>query len=171
MIIIDPAANISAHAIIEDSKKGTEIRIGGGGYIDVFVLIRPVGGIGDIRIGERCYINCGTVIYSGNGITLGNDVLIGPNCTLSGSNHEYRKSYETVYDQRFAPSKGGIIIEDDVWIGSNCSILDGAILRKGAIIGANSLVNKEVPPNAICYGSPAKVVGFRQGDEEAAKYV
>lgn len=161
MLIIDPTANVSPHAIIEDSKIGSNVIIGGGCMIDAFVLIRPVGGTGDIRIGERCYINCGSVLYSGNGISIGNDVLIAPNCTLSASNHEFRRKDLTIYNQRFAAGKGGVVIEDDVWIGSNCSILDGATIRKGAVIGANSLVNKEIPPYAICYGSPAKVVGYR----------
>ena len=162
MTKIDENVKIHPTAIIEESIKNTNIFIGAGSFIDAFVLLRPVGGAGDIRIGERCYIICGVVMYFGNGITLGNDVLIAPNCTLSGSNHEFNDMSKTVYDQRFAPSKGGIIIEDDVWIGSNCSILDGAVIRKGAIIGANSLVNKEIPAYAVCYGSPAQVVGYRQ---------
>lgn len=162
MLNIAISAKISPHAIIEDSIKGSKIIIGENCFIDAFVLIRPVAGEGDVVIGQRCYINCSTVLYSGNGITIGNDVLIAPNCTLTGSNHEFRQKNRTVYDQRFAPSKGGIVIEDDVWIGSNCSILDGAIIRKGAVIGANSLVNKEIPRNAVCYGNPAKIITYRE---------
>jgi acetyltransferase-like isoleucine patch superfamily enzyme len=64
--------------------------------------------------------------------------------------------------QRFKESKGGIIIEDDVWIGANCAILDGSIIRKGAVIGANSLVYGEMPEYSVCVGSPARKIGERK---------
>lgn len=54
------------------------------------------------------------------------------------------------------------MIEDDVWIGSNSAILDGAIIRKGCVIGSNSLVNSEIPPYSVCYGTPAKIVDERK---------
>ena len=59
------------------------------------------------------------------------------------------------------PSKGGIVIEDDVWIGANCTILDGATLRKGCIIGAGSLVRGEVPEYSIQTGNPLRRIGTR----------
>ena len=69
---------------------------------------------------------------------------------------------KTVYDQHFKPSRGGIIIEDDVWIGANTVISDGAVLRKGAIIGACSFVNKEVESYGIYAGNPLKKIGQRK---------
>ena len=59
------------------------------------------------------------------------------------------------------PSRGGIIIEDDVWIGANVVVLDGAILRRGSVVGAGSVVREELPPYSINVGSPTRVVGFR----------
>jgi acetyltransferase-like isoleucine patch superfamily enzyme len=59
------------------------------------------------------------------------------------------------------PSRGGILVEDDVWIGANCVILDGAVLRRGCVVGANSLVNGELAPYSINYGSPARFVRWR----------
>ncbi|MBU3655639.1 MAG: acyltransferase, partial [Alphaproteobacteria bacterium] len=52
-------------------------------------------------------------------------------------------------------------IEDDVWIGANCVLLDGAILRQGCVIGAGSIVRGEVPAYAIAHGQPAMVKGYR----------
>jgi acetyltransferase-like isoleucine patch superfamily enzyme len=93
---------------------------------------------------------------------MGNWVLIAANCTLSASNHEISSRDKTVYDQRFKPSRGGIIIEDDVWIGANTVISEGAILRKGAIIGACSFVNREVESYGIYAGNPLKKIGERK---------
>lgn len=161
MIIISPKAVISKMVDIEESIIGTRIIIDEGVHIDSFVKIKPVGGVGDVYIGKNSYINSCTVIYSGNGIKIGQDVLIAANCTLAPTNHEYKDKSKTIKIQRFKESKGGIIIEDDVWIGANCVILDGSIIRKGAVIGANSLVSGEIPEYSIYVGSPARKVGER----------
>jgi acetyltransferase-like isoleucine patch superfamily enzyme len=60
------------------------------------------------------------------------------------------------------PSRGGIIIEDDVWIGAGTVILDGAVLRIGCVVGAASLVRGELPAYSINFGNPAKTVGYRE---------
>lgn len=162
MHLISKNAKISPLCDLESSSKGSRLVIGEDGMVDAFVKIKFSGGLGDIIIGDNCYINSGTVIYSGHGIVMGNWVLIAANCTLSGSNHEFGAKDKTVYDQRFKPSRGGIIIEDDVWIGANTVISDGAILRKGAIIGACSFVNKEVDAYGIYAGNPLKKIGERK---------
>lgn len=154
-------SKISKLCSIEVSNKGTHTTIGANSIIDDFVKIKHVGGIGNIRIGENVYINSGTVLYSGNGITIGNHVLIGPNCSLVPVNHAFRDKNSLIINQGFEASKGGIIIEDDVWIGANVVILDGAIIRKGAVVGANSLVNSELEAYSISYDSPCKTVGYR----------
>ena len=66
-----------------------------------------------------------------------------------------------IYDQRFMPSRGGIVVEDDVWIGANCVILEGARLRKGCVIAAHSTVSGEIEPYSINVGSPARRSGYR----------
>ena len=60
-----------------------------------------------------------------------------------------------------ALSKGKIIVEDDVWIGMNAIILSGVKIGKGAVIGAGSVVSKDIPPYAIAVGNPCKVVKYR----------
>ncbi|SIO19364.1 Acetyltransferase (isoleucine patch superfamily) [Carnobacterium alterfunditum] len=64
-----------------------------------------------------------------------------------------------------AISKGEIIINDDVWIGTNSIILSGVRVGKGAVIGAGSIVTKDVPPYAIVGGNPAKIIKFRFSKE------
>lgn len=162
MISIADTAVVSTLADIEDSVRGTRIVIEDGVRIDSFVKIKPVGGVGDVRIGEHSHINSGCVIYSGNGVTIGAHVLIAANCTLAAVNHAFRDKGRTIIEQRFAPSRGGIIIEDDVWVGANTVLLDGAVLRHGCVVGANSLVNAELAPFSINVGSPVSCVGYRE---------
>ena len=114
-----------------------------------------------MTLGARSVINSGCVLYTGNGISIGADVLIAANCTLAPTNHEFRDPEKPIRDQGFMPSRGGIVIEDDVWIGANCVLLDGAVLRKGCIIAAGSVVRDERPALSISAGAPAKTVGWR----------
>jgi len=158
---ISKQAKISKLADIEDSTRGSVLFIEQGVHIDSFVKIKFTGGKDDIRIGKNSYINSGTVIYSGNGISIGENVLIAPNCTLAPTNHAIKRN-ANIIDQGFMESRGGIIIEDDVWIGANTVILDGAILRKGCLVGAHSLVNKELESYSINVGSPTKKIGYRE---------
>lgn len=160
-VILDPSATLSPLCDVEASVRGTKIVIGANSVIDSFVKIKPVGGSGDVRIGDRTIINSGCVLYTGNGIVIGNDVAIAANCTFAPVNHEYRERDKLIRDQRFRPGKGGIVIEDDVWIGAGCVLLDGAILRRGCVIGAMSLVRGEVPAYTIQAGNPLRQLGAR----------
>lgn len=150
---------------LDTSVRGSILRIGEASVVESFVRIKFSGGLGDVVIGNRCNINSGTVIYSGHGVRLGNNVLIAANCTLAASNHEYEDGERPIREQGLRPSKGGIIVEDDVWIASNCLILDGARIGKGAVIGAGSLVRGEVKPYTVMGGNPLKILGYRRGHE------
>ncbi len=160
-LIINSNAKVSKYADIEESVHGTKIEIKARAVIDSFVKIKPAGGSGDVIIGEGSYINAGCVLYTGNGITIGNDVLIAANCTLAPTNHEYASKDKKIVEQRFKPSKGGIIIEDDVWIGANCVILDGAYIEKGCVIAAGSVIRGRLEAYKIYAGSPLEIVGER----------
>jgi acetyltransferase-like isoleucine patch superfamily enzyme len=158
----DKNSKISKLASIEISKKNTKIVIGAFSVIDDFVKIKCVGGGGDIIIGKYVYINSGTVLYSGNGIEIGDNTLIGPNCSIIPVNHEFKNKKKLIREQGFQGTKNGVKIEDDVWFGANVVILDGAVIRKGSVIGANSLVNSETEAYSINFGSPSRLVGFRK---------
>lgn len=162
MIVISELAKVSPMADIEDSVRESRIVIEAGVVIDSFVKIKPAGGSGDVLIGKNSYINSGTVIYSGNGVRIGENVLIAANCTLAPVNHQYAARNKKISEQRFMPSRGGIIIEDDVWIGVGTVILDGAIIRKGCVIGALSLVRGELQEYGIYVGNPLVKTGERR---------
>ncbi|MDH1521737.1 MULTISPECIES: acyltransferase [Achromobacter] len=162
MIHIDPTARVSKLADIEDSTRGTRIAVGPRAVIDAFVKIKPAGGSGDVEIGPECVINSGCVLYTGNGIRMGARVAVAANCTFAPANHEFRRRDLPIREQGFRPSKGGIVIEDDVWIGANCVLLDGAILRQGCVIAAGSVVRGEIEAYSIQGGNPLKLLGRRE---------
>jgi virginiamycin A acetyltransferase len=161
MIEIDPTAMVSRLADIEDSVRGTKISIGAYSVLDSFVKVKPAGGCGDLTIGEHTVINSGCVLYTGNGIKIGDYVAIAANCTFAPTNHEFKDRNRRIRDQGHRPSKGGIVLEDDVWMGANCVILDGAVLGSGCVVGAGTLVRGHLDAYGIYGGNPMKKLGER----------
>ncbi len=158
---IDQSARVSSLADIEPSVQGTRFVVGPRTVIDSFVKFKPAGGSGEILIGSDCHLNSGCVLYSGNGITIGNSVSIAANCVFAPVDHEYADPERLIQEQGFRPSKGGIVIDDDVWLGAGCVVLDGARIGRGAVVGAMTLVRGEVPPYAVVAGNPMTVRGHR----------
>jgi len=162
VIEIHATARVSPHCDIEDSVRGSRIVVGARSVIDSFVKIKPTGGSGDLVIGSRSVVNSGCVLYTGNGIRIGNHVAIAANTTFAPVNHAYRDRARLIAEQGFLPSRGGIVVEDDVWIGANCVLLDGTVLRRGSVIGAGSLVRGEVAAYSVHAGNPLVRIGERQ---------
>jgi virginiamycin A acetyltransferase len=168
MLIISKTAKISKLADIEDSIKGSKIIIEDGVIIDSFAKIKPSGGVGDLIIGAGSVINTGVVIYTGNGVEIGKDTLIAANCVFSAATHEFRSKDSTIKEQRFIESsplfgsKSGIVIGDDVLIGANSVILEGARVGNGAVITAGSVIKGELEEYGIYAGNPLKCIGYRR---------
>lgn len=114
-----------------------------------------------IEIGDNVDIGIGTIIYSRNGVKIGSNTSIAGQCYIIDSNHG-TKAGELIRNQHMDTAEEGIIIGDDVWIAAQCSILKGAHINDHAVIGAQSLVNTEIPENAIAVGTPARVIKFRK---------
>ena len=145
-----------------------------------------------INIGERCMVNkCvlngkitigsnttingpGTEFYSIQyPITIGNFCSIARGTAVQEHNHDadcittYFIKYR-IFEEKYgidAISKGPVIIGNDVWIGTQSTILTGVTIGDGAIIAANSVVSKDIPPYAIVGGTPAKVLRYRFSEE------
>lgn len=162
MLVIAPTAKVSPLADIEDSVRGSKIVIEDGAVIDAFVKIKPAGGNGDVVIGRNSVINSGCVLYTGHGIKIGANVLVAANCTFAPTNHNYADANRPIREQGFLPSRGGIEIGDDVWIGANVVLLDGAKIGTGSVVGAASLVRDALPPYSISTGVPAAVRKWRK---------
>jgi acetyltransferase-like isoleucine patch superfamily enzyme len=113
-----------------------------------------------VTIGEYTQINPYTVIYGGQGVSIGNNVMIAPHCVIAAGNHDYK---QTEVPMRHAGSLGGpVIIEDDVWLGAHVTVTDGVRIGQGAVIAANAVVTKDVAPYTIVGGVPARLLGDRR---------
>lgn len=161
MLTVAPSARVSHLADIEDLHRGSRIVIEDDVVIDAFVKIKPAGGCGDLVIGRGSVINAGCVLYTGNGIRIGRNVLVAANCTFAPTNHAFADPGRPIREQGFQPSKGGICIGDDVWIGANTVLVDGARIGGGSVVGAASLVRGTLPGFCIAFGVPAEVRGWR----------
>ena len=112
-----------------------------------------------ISIGNNTTVNRNTNILAQ--VTIGSNVSIAPNVVIVGMNHVFSNLDDTIKSQ--GSTSKGIIIEDDVWIATNVSILDGITIGKGSVIAAGAVVNKDVPPYSVMAGLPAKVVKQMNG--------
>lgn len=165
-LVVDPTAHVSPDARILPSSRGSRIVIGPRTQIYEFVVIKAVGGSGDIIIGEECYINPHSTLYSGNGIRFGRLVLIGPGCMIVPTNHAIARLDMPIRQQGFMPSRGGVVIEDDVWVGANVTILDGSYIEAGAVIAAGSVVAGRVGARAVWGGNPCRFIRARDNQQE-----
>jgi acetyltransferase-like isoleucine patch superfamily enzyme len=112
-------------------------------------------GKGSIQIGDNGLIGVGTYINCGNEqLVIGNNVAIAPYCKIFTYSHHFSDEKPT----NECYKNGDVIIEDNVLVGSNSVILPGVRIGHNAVIGACSLVIKDVEPNTIVAGSPAKVI-------------
>jgi acetyltransferase-like isoleucine patch superfamily enzyme len=120
------------------------------------VVIWP--GRESVVVGENTGLNPYVVIYGR--VTLGKHNMIGPHVMIAGGNHSF-ESIDIPMKSQKGTSKG-IILEDDVWIGANSVVVDGVTIGQGAIVGANSVVTRDIAPYDIVAGNPAKKINNRR---------
>ena len=112
-----------------------------------------------IEVGSRTTIGYHSFIFASEKITIGDDCLIAPFVYIVDSNHQIRRNQLiNLQPNETAPIKIG----NGVWIASNVTILKGVTIGDGAVIAANSVVNRDVPAFEIYGGSPAKKIGERE---------
>lgn len=112
-----------------------------------------------ISIGKHVSFNVGVFISASNKIEIGDNCLIGAYTVFRDTNHGYANRSRPIRYQENV--KGEIFLGNDVWVGSNCTILKGAKIGEGSIIAAHSLVSKEIPPYEVWGGVPAKFLKVR----------
>lgn len=105
-------------------------------------------------IGKACFINHNAYFMDGGGITIGDHVFIGPNCGLYTANHPLNAEERNAGLEIALP----IRIGNNVWIGADVTILPGVSIGDNAVIGAKSLVTKDVPANTLAFGNPCKAI-------------
>lgn len=114
-----------------------------------------------IIIGDNVCVNYDCHIGAINNITIGDNVLIASKVFITDHFHGSTKCREDLLmppASRKLHSKGSVIIDNNVWIGENVSILPNVHIGEGAVIGANSVVTKDVPPFSVVCGVPARIV-------------
>ncbi len=155
-IQIGNKTNISKNVLLEICYGG-EIIVGNNCELLHGVVIMTYGG--KIEIGDRCSINPYTILYGHGGLKIGNDVLIAGHTMIIPANHNFEDRNSKINSQGLKCK--GIIIEDNVWIGGGCQILDGVTIGTGSIIAAGSVVNKNVEPDSVIGGVPARLIKKR----------
>jgi uncharacterized protein (TIRG00374 family) len=116
---------------------------------------------GTIEIGDFSNIGANCRLGTTTRIRFGKHVLLAANCYIGGAQHKFDRLDVPIMRQGYE-SKGGVVIEDDVWLGAGVMVLDGVTIGTGSVIGAAAVVTKDVPPYSIALGIPAKVVGTRK---------
>ena len=113
-----------------------------------------------IKIGENVIVNFRCHIGAINKIVIGNNVLIGSSVLITDHSHGYndKSDIEEEPIKRRLYSKGPVVIDDNVWIGENAAILPNVHIGRNSVIGANSVVIRDVPAYTVVAGNPAKVI-------------
>lgn len=167
--ILDPSVKLIADATIENLSGNPQlIRVGANSVIKGQLLI--FAHAGQIEMGKDCYLGERSYIWSADSIKIGDRVLISHNVNIHDTNshsldsvlrHQHflkimSQGHPVVNDVDIKSKE--VVIEDDVWIGFNSTILKGVRIGKGSIIAACSVVTKDVPEFSIVAGNPAEVI-------------
>lgn len=167
--LIDSSARIFPEAKVDNFAHSRElIKIGPGSVLRGHLFIFAHAGA--IQIGKDCYVGEHSRVFSSESVVIGDRVLISHNVNIHDTNshsldmtlrHKHFTEIlntghptSTSYDIQGMP----IIIQDDVWIGFNSTILKGVTIGKGAVIAACSVVTKDVPARVVVAGNPARII-------------
>lgn len=171
---------ISAAATIHHA----ELRLGKRVFIDDRCLIFRNSNGGAVELGDNVYIYRDTIIETGDGgcVTIGKGSSIHPRCQLNAYLQPIQVGSGVMiaancafysYDHGMAPelpvrqqplcSRGPIVVSDEAWIGTGSIVLSGVSIGTGAVVGAGSVVTRDVPAGAIVAGNPARIIKMRTG--------
>jgi acetyltransferase-like isoleucine patch superfamily enzyme len=148
---------------IEIPRNYHEIEIAAGASLDRGVVLLCTGvatGSVKIRIGPRTYINRNTMLDAAELLEIGSDCAIGPSCYVTDHDHGQDPALTPLGQPLIsAPTRLG----NGVWLGAHVVVLKGVTIGNRAVVGAGSVVTKDIPPDAVAIGVPARVVRFRTG--------
>ena len=150
----------------DDAAKVREIfsELTGRKVDDTFILIPPfysAYGL-DLRVGQRVSINQCCTLYDMGGVDIGDRVMIGPNVNIITTGHALKPS-----ERRAHIEAKPIVIESNVWIATGATIVGGVRVGENSVVGAGAVVTKDVPPNSLVAGVPARVVRSLEEDPRA----
>jgi maltose O-acetyltransferase len=114
----------------------------------------------EITLGDHITINPGCILVGKGGLSIGSHAMIGAGTKIVTTSHVMTRTDIPMRLQGMTTMP--VMIEDDVWFGFDVVVLAGAIIRKGCVIGAGSVVTGEIPAYSIAAGAPARVIGSRR---------
>jgi acetyltransferase-like isoleucine patch superfamily enzyme len=166
-----PSIVLDAHSSIELGddvilKGRVEIRALNGAHVLLASDVKLDTGIrivatnaAEVSFFNGADIGCYSIFNCGANFSIGRDSLVAGFCYFQTSDHNFKSKDCIIKNQGY--KHGSIYIGDDTWIAGGSFILSGVKIENGCVIGANSVVNKSLPLNAIVVGSPAKIIGIR----------
>jgi acetyltransferase-like isoleucine patch superfamily enzyme len=156
-IFIGDRIFIGESCYIDADTPKAKIEIGDDVYISRYCVIR--GGKTGVKIGSNVNIGWYSMLYGYGGIEIGDNTLLANNVQIHSGNHVYKDPNKPI---RLQGGEGKPVkIDEDVWLASYTIVLPGITIGKGSVIGAGSVVTKDIPPYSIAVGNPAKVIGKR----------
>jgi len=122
---------------------------------DSFMLIPPFYTTGgpDITVGRNVFVNQNCTFYDLGGLDIGDDVMIGPNVSLITLGHPIEPSR-----RRAGVTAKPIVIGRNVWIAAGATVIGGVTVGENSVVAAGSVVTRDVPPNTLVGGNPARVI-------------
>jgi acetyltransferase-like isoleucine patch superfamily enzyme len=140
----------------------SRVKIGRGCLLQDGIYLRA-GTEGEIVIGDRAALNSFCRIFGHGRVEIGEDTQIGPGSLITTTGHDYQGELETSFKS--------VVIGKGVWIGANVTVLPGVEIGDHAVIGAGSVVTKNIPARAVAVGVPARVIkwvdaDYRQNEKE-----
>jgi len=156
-IIFEKLLNLIYQVKVMRFEKKTNLKIKfigqGFGGIDI------MGDISKFYIDETSHLKSATAIETSGGVRIGRYFHSGRGLTIFSTNHNYDDASMIPYDSKVIEKP--VIIKDFVWCGANVTIVPGVIVGEGVVIGAGSVVTKDVPDYAIVGGNPAVIIKYR----------
>lgn len=152
---LGPGADLGPHLLVLGADR---IRVGANFSCWRLCTLAAAGG--RLEIGDRVSLNANVYLNAcGGHITIGSDVLIGPNVVMRATDHIFTDPARPIREQ--GHTAGNIAIEDDVWLGSNVTIVGGVRIGRGSVVAAGAVVTRDVEPGSIVGGVPARLLKKR----------
>ena len=148
-------------------RLGDRVRLQDGVRLQATSVLSEIGE--GIEIGDDTYVGPGSFLGAGGGIAIGKRCLLGASVDLLAENHRCEDPERPIREQ--GVSRRGIAVGDDVWIGNKAVVLDGVRIGEGAVIGAASVVTRDVPSFAVVAGNPARLLRTRRPDRSGEEAV
>ena len=138
------------------------VSLGERSHVEDDVWFKIIEDEAKLRIGRFTFIGRGTQFDISCATFVGDHTLIAPGCFITDHTHVARSGMRI--DQQSSAWRP-VHIGSDVWLGRGVTVLPGVTIADGAIIGAGSVVTRDIPASAVCVGVPARIQGFRSGDD------